>query len=209
MTSPIRISERILLETVKNITPVYDWRFAEIEKQKPDVGDRIYDLTYGPHFENMAKLPECFFCKIRAIETKVVGEVTLSYSFRLSDIRLAAYNHPSGEHVELSDYGGKVNIKDTYATADIIKEIITWHNRKIDLSMARDQSTDAVRKLLRANKSLAPAIKAYPPLVDLLPPDIRKKIDVPQNRLSSVQMELNPALKQLAVDIALKKVLST
>jgi len=62
--------------------------------------------------------------------------------------------------------------------------------------------------VLKTNKSLAPAIKAFPPLVDLLPAVTRIKIDVPQHRLSSVQMELDPHLKRLAAGIALKKMLN-
>jgi hypothetical protein len=48
----------------------------------------------------------------------------------------------------------------------------------------------------------------FPPLVDLLPPEIRRKIEVPQHRLSSVEMEINPDLKRLARDIALHKILN-
>ena len=72
----------------------------------------------------------------------------------------------------------------------------------------RSNATASVRRVMRANKSLAPAIKAFPPLVDLLPEVTRKKIDVPQHRLSSVQMELDPHLKRLAADIALDKLIN-
>lgn len=208
MASPVRISDKLIGEVTGNISDLYKYYVEDVEKQKPDVGDRIYELLYGPYLSQMQQLPATFFRRMDRIETRFVGEEILGYSFKLSSVKLGAYGHPPGDNVEVSDYGDKVNIKRTPYTEEIIDAIASWHKQKQELYEVRNQATDAVRRVMRANKSLAPAIKAFPPLVDLLPAATRIKIDVPQHRLSSVQMELDPHLKRLAADIALKKMLN-
>lgn len=209
MASPIRISDKLISEVLDNIIDMYRWFIDEVEKQKPDVGDRIYELLYGPYLSRMEQLPVSFFRRLDHVEVRSIDGKTFGYSFKLSSPKLGSYTHPPGDNVECSEtLSNKVNIKRTPYTEDIIEAILSWNKQKQDLSEVRAQATRSVRRVLREHKSLAPAIKAYPPLVDLLSPETRKKIDVPQHRLTSALMELDPDLKRLASDIALKKLLN-
>ena len=209
MTSPVRISDKLIGEVAGNISDLYRYYADDIEKQKPDVGDRIYELLYGPYLSRMQDLPETFFRKFDRIDVKLVAGEPLGYSFKLSSVKLGSYTHPPGDNVEGSErHSDKVNINRTPYTEEIVDAIVSWHKQKQDIYEVRNNATQAVRRVMRANKSLAPAIKAFPPLVDLLPAVTRMKIDVPQHRLSSVQMELDPHLKRLASDLALKKMLN-
>lgn len=209
MASPVRISDKLIGEVASNINDLYRYFAEDIEKQKPDVGDRIYELLYGPYLSRMQDLPETFFRKFDRMDVKFVAGEPLGYSFKLSSVRLGAYTHPPGDNVEGSErHSDKVNIKRTTYTEEIVDAILSWHKQKQDIYEVRNNATQAVRRVLREHKSLAPAIKAFPPLVDLLPAATRIKIDVPQHRLTSVLMELDPHLKRLASDLALKKMLN-
>lgn len=209
MASPVRISEKLIGEVAGNISDLYKYYADDIERQKPDVGDRIYELLYGPYLSRMEQLPVSFFRRLDRVEVRSIDGKILGHTFKLSSPKLGSYTPPPGDNVERAEtFSDKVNIKRTPYTEDIIEAILSWDKQKQDLFEARTQATQATKRLLRNNKSLAPAIKAFPPLVDLLPAATRQKIDVPQHRLSSVQMELNPDLKRLAADIALKKMLS-
>ena len=209
MTSPVRISDKLIGEVVGNISDLYKYFAEDIEKHKPDVGDRIYELLYGPYLSRMQDLPETFFRKFDRIDVKAVAGELLGYSFKLSSVRLGSYTHPPGDNVEGSEkHSDKVNINHTKYTEDLCGAILSWRNQKIDNYEVRNSAIQAVRRVLREYKSLAPAIKAFPPLVDLLPADTRQKIDVPQHRLTSALMELDPDLKRLASDLALKKMLN-
>lgn len=209
MTSPVRISDKLIGEVTGNISDLYKYFAEDIEKQKPDVGDRIYELLYGPYLSRMQDLPETFFRKFDRIDVKLVAEEPLGYSFKLSSVRLGSYTHPPGDNVEGSErHSDKVNIKRTPYTEEIVDAITSWHKQKQDIYEVRNQTTSAVKRVMRSSKSLAPAIKSFPPLVDLLPAATRQKIDVPQHRLTSALMELDPHLKRLASDLALKKMLN-
>lgn len=206
--SPVRITDKLKNEVAESIRITYQWFLDDINKQKPNVGDQLYDLLYGPHLATMEKLPDSFFRRVRSLETRHIDGQQLSYQFELSQVRRMGYSHPQGVHVGQSDYSDKVNIYRTEATAGIVDAILTWHGRKIEIVRLREAAQKAVKGVLNTHKSLAPAVKAFPPLVDLVSHATRLRLDVPQHRLSSVQMELNPDLKRLATDIATKKFLN-
>lgn len=209
MASPVRISDKLIGAVSGNVYDIYKGYIDDIEKQKPDVGDRIYELLYGPYLSRMQDLPETFFRKLDRIDVKNVAGEPLICSFKFSSLKLGSYSHPSGDNVEGSErHSDKVNINRTPYTEDIVDAILSWRKQKTDITDIRNKAQAAIKCVLKANKSLAPAIKAFPPLVDLLPVETRMKMEVPQHRLTSALMELDPDLKRLATDIALKKMLN-
>lgn len=203
----VRISDKLSAQVTEAIVAIYREFIVEVEKEKPDVGDRLYEIIYGPHLPAMNSLPATFFRRLARIDISHAGDRQLTTSFKLSDVKLAAYTHPSGEHITC-DQKDRVSINRTSVTEDIVDAIRGWRQRIDELYFARDGAIKAVRSVLKRYASLPPAIKMFPPLVDLLLPEIRKKIEVPQHHLSSVEMELNPDLKRLARDIALHKILN-
>lgn len=203
----VRISDKLSAQVTDNIMIVYRKFIEEVEKEKPVVGDRLYEIMYGPHLPAMNSLPASFFRRLDRIDIAHAGDKQLNTSFRLSSVQLAAYTHPSGEHVTCAQ-GDRVGINRTSVTEDIVDAIISWRQRIDELYTQRDGAMKAVRNVFKKYASLPPAIKTFPPLVDLLPLEIRRKIEVPQHRLSSVEMEINPDLKRLARDIAIHKILN-
>lgn len=206
--SPVRISDKLKTEIEQCIYRLYGPQIDAVNAEKPNLGDRLYDLMYGPYLEGMERLPPEFF---RATETLTFGRVggrANTVEFKLSKKRLMGWKHPKSEQFTLSDsFGDKLQINDTPETAEIIGIIHAWWDRRKAVADVRDAGAKEVKRVLNNFKSLAPAIKMFPPLVELLPSDVRRKIEVPMHRLSSAAMELNPALKQLATDIALKKLM--
>jgi hypothetical protein len=203
----VRISDKLSAQVTDNIMVVYRKFIEDAEKEKPDVGDRLYEIMYGPHLPAMNSLPTTFFRRLDRIDISCAGDRQLNTSFKLSDVKLAAYTHPSGEYIVCTQ-GDRVGINRTSVTEDIVDAILSWRQRIDELYTARDGAIKAVRSVFKKYASLPPAIKTFPPLVDLLPPEIRRKIEVPQHRLSSVEMEINPDLKRLARDIAIHKILN-
>jgi len=201
----VRISDKLTTMVIENISSLYRKKLEELDKQKPDVGDRLYEIIYGPYIADMERLPEGFLRKINRFETKRVGDEPHAIFFDLTSHRLSAWSHPVNEHVTSSGYGDKLDIKRTAVTEEIVDAILSWRQKIGDLMVIRENGQKAVRGILKRHASLPPAIKAFPPLIDLLSPEVRKKVDVPQHKLTSVEMELNPHLKQLATDIALNK----
>jgi hypothetical protein len=202
----VRISDKLTTMVIENISSLYRKKLEELDKQKPDVGDRIYELVYGPHRRNMELLPKCFFRRFDSLEVGQIDGVKWLIRFKLSATVLGAYMHPENENVRLDGFSSdRLAIFRTPQTEEIIDAILEWKGKIQTVGEVRMNAQGAVKGILKSYVSLPPAIKAFPPLIDLLSPEVRKKVDVPQHKLTSVEMELNPHLKQLATDIALNK----
>lgn len=205
----VRISDKLIAQVVEKIGLLYRKQLEAHDKIKPDVGDRLHELIYGPHRHAMELLPDCFFRRFDRIDVGVIDGKKYSISFKLSSIKMGAYTHPTSSDIGIDGYSNdRIALNRTPQTEEIVDAILAWREQLGVISETRDKGQRAVREILKRYASLPPAIKAFPPIVDLLPPEVRKKIDVPQHRLSSVEMELNPVLKKLAADIAIDKILN-
>lgn len=203
--SPVRISDKLKKEIVNNVHTLYGPMLDEVNKQRPDVGDRLYEIMYGPYIEDMNKLPAYFMRTAKALETRIVDGLQTSITFSLSERRRIGNTHPMEGPVRDAGYADKIVIDRTPETEEVLNIIVAWQKQKLEVVARRDAGAKAITRVLNNFKSLAPAIKMFPPIVDLLPAYVRIKVSVPQHRLTSAAMELDPALKQLATDIAVSK----
>jgi hypothetical protein len=204
----VRITDKLRAAVTNNIQDLYHKFVEQIEKQKPDVGDELYNLMYEPHREAMALLPECFFCRRYEIELRKIVDKPVYIKLKLSSPQLGSYGMPSNEHMQKDDYHDRVILNRTIRTEHIVDALLAWQEQKDTLHAQRDAAQAAVRGVLKWHKSLPPAIKDFPPLVEFLPKEVKSKVSVPQHRLSSVTMELDPALKELATRVAIDKMLN-
>ena len=201
----VRISDKLSSLVSTNIANLYQLKIDELVKRKPDVGDAIFGIMYDQYVPQMAALPMCFFRKFNEIEVRTVDKQVVSVRLPMSVERIGSYNIPESDHVSKDDYHDRVHVHRTERTEEIVNVLLAWQAERAGIIETRTKATKAVQGLFKKHKSLPPAIKDFPPLVDLLPKDARSKTTVPQNKLSSVTMELNPDLKQLAIDIVVFK----
>lgn len=205
----VRISDKLKSEIASAVHGRFKAQIDAAQKAKPDVGDEIYNLIYGPYIEDMDRLPDGFLHTVTSICVSRVGGRPVTTDFALSSKRRIALRNPISEGFAApTGYSDRMVIYRTERTAHIVDQVFAWQDDIKAVMDARDAAQSAVRGILARFASLPPAIKAFPPLVDLLPSEVRKKIDVPQHRLSSIEMEINPHLKNLATIIAVQKILN-
>lgn len=204
----VRITDKLRASVTDNIQALYKKFVEQIEKQKPDVGDELFNLMYEPYREAMTLLPKEFFCNRYEIEVRDIVGRPVYIKLKLSSPQLGSFNLPSSEHMKKDDYQDRVTLNRTIRTEHIVDALLAWQEQKDILYAQRDAAQAAVRGILKKHKSLPPAIKDFPPLVEFLPKEVKSKVSVPQHRLSSVTMELDPALKELATRVAIDKMLN-
>lgn len=205
--SPIRISDKLKTEVANAIDRVYGASMQAAMADKPDLGDTLYRLMYEPHFESMSRLPLEFFRHMDKLEVQKVDGLDITIDFKLSNKKLMGWKHPVSDSFKEGTYGDKITIYLTEETEEIVNTIKAWWDVRGGVVTTREASKKEVKRVMDSFKSLAPAIKMFPPLVELLPHDVRRKIDVPMDRLSSASMELNPVLKKLSTDLAVRKMM--
>jgi len=145
---------------------------------KPDNswGQRIYDILFPEISKFAQSVPNGWLKTVESIEISRVGEAYCNMTFTLpcpmpwpykfSDIGAAGLE---------SRYGGAVALNDSPVWDEFRSEVAAY-NERVDAARARhNEFLFAVRKICEAYSTLGPALKAWPPLWDLIPEDVKDK----------------------------------
>jgi hypothetical protein len=151
----------------------------DIEKANavPDgLADKIYEIAYAPYIPAMNALPSQFFYTVRGIAVKRIGDI--DYNVPRMDFRNGS--RPIAE-TPTSDLPYKSNYSreewhliggmwgEVQQELDLRKARITEAKRK------RDEFVESVKKIIYSYETLAPALKAWQPLWDLVPEEYKER----------------------------------
>jgi hypothetical protein len=142
------------------------------QDSKPDDvwGDYIYDKVWGPYREQMEALPKEFFSYQETITILRVGSVGMSFIATLSQPRpIATIN----THLLTHEWGGNYSLLPAPEWHDLIMAAEAWKDR-YDKALARRKAViEGVNSVLDTYKTLALALKAWPPLWELVPGKVK------------------------------------
>ena len=174
----VRIT-KALEETVRNTArDKFTVQIREAEQSIPNDerwGDFIYETILGKYVPIMEQLPAKFFTKVSALAVKRICGDTAHITFRLSSEKLWPAELPSDAPLEHMLYSNTLALNSDPVWRELYKEVSAWRLR---CSAARTQAqefTEGVSMVLSSYSTLAPALKAWPPLWDLLPGYIKDK----------------------------------
>lgn len=158
-------------------------------------GDAIYDAIFAPWRTHMDALPGEFFYHYGSITIRTAGDTVVRAGFNLSDRRRFPCNIPDSAFVVRSGYGStnEFDLKDHpdspfKSLVDHYKQI----QREVDTLDAQTLAfVEGVQKILNAHATLAPALKAWPALWDLLPESVKNKHRLVVNKANSEKPNLD------------------
>lgn len=142
------------------------------EESRPtseEYGDYIYEVLFGKYLPIMDQLPEGFFPKVNTIEIADVCGESVHLAFPLSTPKAWPTELPPDAPAKRDRYGFRLQLTDDLAWGELYAEVSAWRKRVASLRQQAREFRDGVRRLLDAYTTLAPALKAWPPLWDLLP----------------------------------------
>jgi len=150
------------------------------ESAPKDWGDRLYDYAFGPYADDMAKLPKGFFATRGSIVvnsvTKGGEEIAVGLDFSFTDKKLFPFAYPTKFPWQRSgNYGDSINIRYSDVLEEFVNEVREWNKRKHAAVTRQAEFKESVRKVVDAYATLAPALKAWPPLWDLIPDEVKAK----------------------------------
>lgn len=170
-----------------------------LERAQQDVPDsswgvRIYDILFGDVQSVLAQLPSNWLRFTDEFTVTGVGGVNCKLLYRLPVAR------PWPNIVARTDLvEGTYSIDRVVLTSSIVwgeyhAEVVRYHNR-IDAARSRqDGFVGMVKQILTAYSTLAPALKAWPPLWDLLPEDVKEKhreVYVAEKRVVNLNVDVD------------------
>lgn len=145
-----------------------------------DWGDRIYDILFSSLQPKLAELPTYWFNKTDNIRIHSVGNTPVSLGYALKPARLWPTAMPERYVDDLlchkrSHYSDDLILKDVEAFAEFKEEVLAWRKRVEAAQKRQAEFAESVKKVINAYATLAPALKAWPPLWDLIPDDVKEK----------------------------------
>jgi len=149
---------------------------AQAQKLDASWSQRIYDTLFLEAKPLIAQAPAGWLKTMPRIEIGMVGNAVCNMTFEFATPQPWPYVFSETELArKTSSYGDAINLKDHLVWAEFHAEVTTYHQRVKEVVKRRDEFIEAVKKICNTYSTLAPALKAWPPLWELIPEDIKDK----------------------------------
>jgi hypothetical protein len=174
----VRFSKELIDSIEKAARAKMEPAVQRVREQKPDAswGQRIYDILFGDAQMALAQLPAGWVKTVDTISIeKVAGRhCDMAFSF----VSPKPWPHQFIE-TELAkkeySYRDAIVLKDHLVWGEFHAEVTAYHQRVQEVAKRRDEFVDMVKKVCGAYSTLAPALKAWPPLWELVPEATKDK----------------------------------
>lgn len=142
-----------------------------------DWGDRLYDILMGPYADQLRDIPREFLFTTDKLVIDRIGEMRVGLTYQLTMRKpFPAAGLPKGFCArKMRGYGDDLTLDDTAAFAEFKAEIEAWHKRVNAAKQRQREFAESVEKVIGAFATLAPALKQWPPLWELIPDDVKEK----------------------------------
>ncbi len=175
----VRITKELISTVTKNARDKFADAISKAGDAKPDDtwGDYIYDKLFGKYYHTMKELPKQFFLYSQTITVRSVGGIHISLNFSMSEPKPMPQGL-SAEAVEIAERGcwnGQYELKHDLVWGELYAEVKTWDDNCKAIRQKQKDFEFGVTTVLNAFSTLAPALKKWPPLWDLLPDDVKAR----------------------------------
>ena len=184
----VRITDTLVGSVNKTIMDMYEKRLTAASETRqarvtPDA-DLVYDKLFAPYLAHINALPEDFFVLADGFVITTVGGVKIDnptvHTFRspkkfptraakLGDFDVASWGYPHSPRTAHLAIHNIVGWEDLF---------VAYQQLNTELQRIKDERETfrtGVHKVLRAHGTLAPALRAWPPLWDLLDENTKNK----------------------------------
>jgi len=183
----VRFSGELRSDIISNAKRLFEDRMKKAQKNHPDTwGQTVYDVAFKDHKTAMQSLPKSYFRYSKNIDVRGFGnqeEVWSSKDNQTVSFELAS-SVPFPNEIE-AELHGLMGESRTYSGWTLNPSDPRWDTFKAEykkycdaihkLEDERTAFVNGVNKIMDTYTTLAPALKAWPPLWDLVPYDKRER----------------------------------
>jgi hypothetical protein len=174
----VRFSKELQDEILKNAKLVFDKQMQVARDARPshDWGEKIYDTLFGQHVVALNSVPPYFLNMVDKIKIEQVGSQQCSLEFNLLSPKPYPKEFPETELAKKSGYyGSEIVLKDNLLWGELHADIVRWKQGIKVVEEKRAAFVESVRKVITAHATLAPALKMWQPLWDLIPEEYKER----------------------------------
>ena len=172
----VRITNELTSDILTNAKAKFSTDIRDAENSRPDHywGDFIYDAIFGKYVSIMDQLPTGFIPTREKVLVRRVGIHPVDLHFEFSMPKAWPAILPLGSPVELH-YGGTVMLDASPVWDNFRKEVQDWRDRTATATKRRNDFAAGVASVLNSFSTLAPALKEWPALWELVPDYAKNK----------------------------------
>ena len=175
----VRFSDELKGAIVKNAEAIFKKQLDDAQASYPkDWADRVYERAFAPYIPSMNSLPSCFFTTVGSINIAKIGDMRVGVACSLTNSRAYPYALPTTPDFPVSKTGysdTELTLKDTPMFEDIKAEAIAYMERVSTVKQRKEVFVEQVKKIINAHATLAPALKMWQPLWDLIPEEYKER----------------------------------
>lgn len=175
----VRLSQSLINDILNNAGKTQEKAVVRAIETRPshDWAEKIYTTLLGEDEVALAeKLPEHWFETVGGIKLRAIGSLNcnmLEFQFTTPKRWPRRINNSLGR----LEYGGASNIylHESLVWGELHAEMSAWSARVTAAQSKKTEFLVSIRKVLDSYSTLAPALKAWPPLWDYLPDAVKSK----------------------------------
>jgi hypothetical protein len=175
----VRFSDELKGAIIKNAEAIFKKQVDDALSSYPkDWADRVYERAFAPYIPSMNSLPSCFFTTVGSLNIAKIGDMRVGVACELTNKRAYPYALPTTDDFPVSkaSYSDtELALKDIPMFEDIKAEAIAYMERVSTVKQRKEVFVEQVKKIINAHATLAPALKMWQPLWDLIPEEYKER----------------------------------
>jgi hypothetical protein len=174
----VRFSKELQDAILNNARIVFNKQREDADNNRPsdEWGDKIYNTLFGEHTAVLNAVPPYFFNMVDKIKVEHIGTLPVNLEFKLNSKRPMPHEFPDTELAKKSGYyGNDIHLKDNLTWGEFHADVTRWKQSIKAVEEKRTAFIMQVKKIIEAHATLAPALKVWPPLWDLVPENYKEK----------------------------------
>ena len=171
----VRFSKELQDAIIKNAEKMFD---KQMDAARGNVnatwGDRVYEIIHRKYIPQMNALPMCFFSTTETMKvSKINGKDIGGLECKLTAKRPVPNQLPNDVPAKGKDYYGYELFGNEWE--EIAQEIADYQAHILAVADKKKAFVASVKQVIQAHATLAPALKMWQPLWDLIPEEYKDR----------------------------------
>jgi hypothetical protein len=174
----VRFSKELIDRIEKNAHATMSVAVERAKEQKLDNswGERIYNTLFGDLKPFIDSAPVGWLRHMDRIEIGDVGQQHCGMTFTFTSPQPWPARFIESELARKQfSFGDSIDLKNHLIWGEFHAEVTAYHERVRTATVRREEFVKMVKEVCGTYSTLAPALKAWPPLWDLIPEDVKDK----------------------------------
>lgn len=172
----VKFSKELQENIVHNARSIFN---AKMERHKQNIKtdwlDVIYNRAFAAYIPHINALPEAFFLMREKCLVTRFGTSGMNIEFNMPRKYKFPHDLPAGLMITHNNWWYELTVADDNQWGDTASEIYAYQAQVRQIENECHEFIEVVRKIITTYSTLAPALKAWPPLWDLLPDEAKNR----------------------------------